>query len=77
MPTYEYICQDCHMVMEIQATIAEKERGLTPICPTCGGTRMAQAFGGVTVMGKARGNSGGSACGPQAGPGCCGSGCCG
>lgn len=71
MPTYEYVCLDCKETMEIRATIAEKEKGLKPLCSRCGSQRMAQVFGGFTMM-SARGGLGGSGCGPGARPGCCG-----
>ncbi len=70
MPTYEYVCTECQTRMEIRATIAEKEKGLTVICPKCWSKKTAQVFSGFMMMGATKGN--GSA--PNCGPGCS---CCG
>jgi len=72
MPTYEYACTECGEQIEVHATIAEKQKGLKVVCPKCGSKKTARVFGSFTVMGAARGRSGPSMCGPQAGPGCCG-----
>jgi len=72
MPIYEYVCTECDEPIEAQATIAEKEKGLKVVCPKCGSKKTARAFGRFMVTGAARGKSGPSTCGPQAGPGCCG-----
>ena len=49
MPTYEYVCTECQTRMEIRATIAEKEKGLTVICPKCGGKKTAQVFSSFMI----------------------------
>ncbi len=73
MPIYEYACTACGEQIEVQATIAEKEKGLKVVCPKCGSRKTARVFGSFTVTGASRGQGGPSTCcGPQAGPGCCG-----
>lgn len=72
MPIYEYACLDCQEKVEIIMSFSEKERGVKPLCPKCGGTKMAQVFGSFAVRGTSRSpniNFGG--CDPSAGPGCC------
>jgi putative FmdB family regulatory protein len=71
MPTYEYVCTDCGAGIEVEATIAEKEKGLKVTCPDCGSKKVAQVFGGFSVMGSPRGSRRPPMCGPEAGPGCC------
>lgn len=77
MPTYEYGCIDCGCKFDVFATISEKEKGLDPICPDCGGKNTVQLFNSINFIKSDGGsadtafrNSGG--CGPNAGPGCCG-----
>lgn len=68
---YEYRCQACEAGFEVQATLAEKEAGLHPVCPQCGSLQTTQRFTSVGIL---RGGSGAlpaAACGPGAGPGCC------
>lgn len=72
MPIYEYICTECGEKVEVQATIAEKEKGLKVICPKCGSKKMAQVFGSFMVISSSSSKNNPSGCGPQAGPGCCG-----
>ena len=71
MPVYEYICSLCKEKVEITASVAEKAKGLKPICPKCGNKKMIQVFGSFSI-GSSRGSSGGSFCPPTAGSGCCG-----
>jgi len=71
MPIYEFVCPACKARLEIMATVAEKEKGLKPVCPRCGYEKMIPVFGGFSI-GSSRGSSGGSFCPPTAGPGCCG-----
>lgn len=72
MPVYEYVCQDCRKPSELRASVEEYSKGVRPACPHCGSQRLIRAF---SVIGLATGSgprSGGSGCGPNAGPGCCG-----
>ncbi|NPV13339.1 zinc ribbon domain-containing protein [candidate division WOR-3 bacterium] len=55
MPVYEYSCDDCGHKFDIVATLAEKEAGLTPVCPNCGGRKVHQVFGRFTVVGGSKG----------------------
>ncbi len=54
MPVYEYSCDDCGHKFDIVATLAEKEAGLKPVCPNCGGRRVHQIFGRFTVVGGSK-----------------------
>ena len=69
MPVYEYACRDCSEHVDVRATIAEKEIGLSPVCPSCESgsmQRLRTAFATRRADAPA-GTSGG---------GCCGGGCC-
>jgi putative FmdB family regulatory protein len=71
MPTYDYVCQDCGAPFEVRASMAEYSQGLEPRCPHCGSRKAIRTFTSVSVFtGRRAGGSG--ACGPAAGPGCCG-----
>lgn len=70
MPTYEYVCTECQTRIEIRATIAEKEKGLTVICPKCGSNKTAQVFNSFMMIGTTKGNAAAQNCGP--GCSCCG-----
>jgi putative FmdB family regulatory protein len=50
LPVYEYQCQDCGKKFEVIATLAEKEAGLSPACPSCGRKRARQVFSRFTLM---------------------------
>ncbi len=66
---YAYRCEDCGEQFTVRATLAEKERGLTPRCPACGSREVDQDFASVGIV-----RSGGGSvpfCGPGAGAGCC------
>lgn len=67
---YAYQCETCGEQFTVRATLAEKERGLSPHCPVCGSGEVAQDFSSVGFI-----RSGGSSpvpfCGPGAGAGCC------
>jgi putative FmdB family regulatory protein len=73
MPLYDYHCEKCDEIFEVRASIAEKQAGLKPECPTCHSAKTKQVLTAGLVI---RGSDGGSvafpACGPNAGPGCCG-----
>ena len=64
MPTYEYRCKSCGECVEVQASLAEKEKGLNLTCPRCGSPEMVQTFSSF-VMGSSKGKSfsGGCSCG--------------
>jgi putative FmdB family regulatory protein len=70
--TYEYKCDECGALLEIRATIAEKERGLRVECPACGSTRVTQVFTAANVLTRSgRGGGPPPCCGRGSGSGCC------
>ncbi len=70
MPTYEYLCLECGDTFELQATMAEKTKGLDEQCPNCEGTLTQQVYGGISVRTNSRNT-------PPPTGGCCpGGGCC-
>lgn len=73
MPYYDFRCEACDEAFEIHASIKEKENGLEPVCPNCGSKKTRQM---ITAGLLIRGGNGRDlilpACGPNAGPGCCG-----
>ncbi|MGQ9708514.1 MAG: FmdB family zinc ribbon protein [bacterium] len=54
MPVYEYSCEQCGEKFDVIATLAEKEAGLQPVCPSCGGMNVRQVFGRFTVVGGSK-----------------------
>ncbi len=74
MPFYDYCCEQCATEFEVRASIAEKQAGLQPECPTCHGHAVRQIVTAGLVLHSSDGGSLSSA-----GPACgCGqSGCCG
>ena len=71
MPFYDYQCQKCQTVFEVRATFKEKQEGLKPKCPQCQSKKTRQILtSGLLLLHTNDGPSG--ACGPNAGPGCCG-----
>lgn len=54
MPVYEFYCEDCEKKFEVVATLQEKEAGLNPICPICGGSQVHQVFGRFTLIGGSK-----------------------
>jgi putative FmdB family regulatory protein len=74
MPHYDYQCNHCQTVFEVQAMFKEKEVGLEPECPQCHGKETQQLLStGLLIRFGGNGVSlTMSACGPNAGPGCCG-----
>ena len=72
MPRYEYHCKECGYYFDVWASVAEKEKGLEPVCEKCGSGKMEQVFGGISIQtGKAvvsTSGNGGSCCG---GGDCC------
>jgi putative FmdB family regulatory protein len=71
MPLYDYQCQNCQAVFEVRATFKEKQEGLKPKCPQCQSKKTRQLLtSGLLLLHTSDGPS--EACGPNAGPGCCG-----
>lgn len=54
MPFYDYQCKDCGAVFEVRATIQEKEGGLKPTCPECGGHKVRQRLSNVQMISGGR-----------------------
>jgi len=54
MPVYEFRCDECGRKFDVIATIEEKEAGLQPVCPNCGGMNVRQVFGRFTVVGGSK-----------------------
>lgn len=50
MPIYEYHCENCGKRFEIFASIKDKEKGLSEVCPKCKSKRVHQIFGKITVI---------------------------
>jgi putative FmdB family regulatory protein len=70
--TYEYKCDSCGTVFEINATVAEKARGLRPECPICASPEATQVYSSMALFSRSR--SGGGTppcCGPGSGSGRC------
>ncbi len=66
---YVYSCEDCGDIFEVRATLAEKERGLSPRCPECSSENVEQEFTNVGILTNSAG--GGPFCGPGPRTGCC------
>ena len=75
MPLYDYQCKQCQTVFEVRATFKEKEAGLEPECPQCHTKKTHQLL--TTGLFLRKSDDGADVtwpgCGPNAGPGCCGS----
>jgi putative FmdB family regulatory protein len=67
---YAYRCEACGEQFTVRATLAEKERGLSPRCPLCGSRNVMQDYAGVGIARSGGGS--GSCCGPSRRGGCCG-----
>ena len=50
MPTYEYVCNDCHKSFSAILTITEHENAAPPACPTCGSKNTSQQISGPMVI---------------------------
>lgn len=74
MPLYDYQCQDCQAIFEVQATFKGKEEGLKPKCPQCESkqTRQLLTSGLLLHVVSGHGPQGACACGMAGGSGCCG-----
>ena len=71
MPFYDYQCKDCGEAYEVRATIKEKETGLELLCPKCGSHEARQMLTAARMLHGSK-EFAPPACGPNAGPGCCG-----
>lgn len=72
MPLYSFQCEQCEETFEIRASFKEKEAGLEPECPKCKSKQTRQLLSAGYLIGvRAGANANISACGPDAGPGCC------
>lgn len=71
MPFYDFQCKDCGEAFEVRATIKEKEAGLESVCPKCGSHEVRQMLTAARMLHSSKEFSP-PACGPNAGPGCCG-----
>jgi putative FmdB family regulatory protein len=47
---YEYRCDSCNHVFDVQATLAEKEQGLFPSCPDCNSRETSQVFSAPGIL---------------------------
>lgn len=68
---YAYHCEECGTAFTVRATLAEKERGLTPRCPACGSREVGQDFASVGIVRSGGGGGSVPFCGPGSGAGCC------
>ena len=73
MPSYDYLCQDCGHAFEVRSSIGDYSKGLKPRCPRCDSDHAIRTFTNIQVLTSRTGAARGlGACGPAAGPGCCG-----
>jgi putative FmdB family regulatory protein len=73
MPFYDFRCNQCDHVFTVRATFKEKEAGLQLECPVCHAQATRQVITAGLLIGLAAGDARSApACGPLAGPGCCG-----
>lgn len=74
MPLYDYQCKKCQTIFEVRATFKEKEAGLEPECPQCLSKKTHQLLTSGLFLRKSDGSTDvpWTACGPNAGSGCCG-----
>ena len=71
---YEYECNNCGETFDVWATLAEKEKGIKPVCPKCNSDDTYQVLGSVNVgISSKSGARGGvpPGCGTLSGAGCC------
>ena len=47
MPVYEFQCAKCGEHFEIVSSLSERDE--KAVCPSCGGRKVSQVFGGFTV----------------------------
>jgi putative FmdB family regulatory protein len=75
MPFYTFHCEDCEATFDVRATIQDREAGLRPPCPKCASHEVQQVITAGLLLhssGSDRRTAPACACGPNAGPGCCG-----
>ncbi len=72
MPFYDYRCNACGEVFEVQATMKEKEAGLDVICPKCGGREARQQLTAASTIHAGNEIPSASSCRPDSGGCCCG-----
>lgn len=75
MPIYDYQCDQCKTIFEIQASFQEKDDGLKPICPECQSRESHQVLNvGINLNSSSseKGSSSSTCCGSESGSGCCG-----
>jgi putative FmdB family regulatory protein len=74
MPFYDFRCKQCGHLFTVRASFQEKDAGLKPECPICHESETQQVLTAGILIGPGEIGSGRSApaCGPLAGPGCCG-----
>lgn len=70
MPSYEFECGDCGEPFEVRASFEEKDKGLNPTCPRCGGDNTGRILRGLVFFAKsgrltASRRSGGCCCSPR------------
>lgn len=65
MPSYDFVCQDCHATFEVRLSMSAYAEGGGRTCTRCGSGRVERAFTAVNVI--AGSHSGGSA---RSGGGC-------
>ena len=51
---YEYQCDACSVIFEVRASLAEKEKGLRPACPSCGSEATRQIIAMFAMGGGSR-----------------------
>lgn len=71
MPLYAFRCEDCGEPFDVRASFAEKEAGLAPRCPACGGELVKQVLTAGILINAGSSTSPRPSCGPTAGAGCC------
>lgn len=45
MPRYDYRCETCERIFEIQASMSDREEDRRPECPSCGERETRRVFG--------------------------------
>jgi putative FmdB family regulatory protein len=50
MPTYEYICRDCHKIFSVVTSIKDHEKNPRPPCEHCGSKNVDSFFSGATII---------------------------
>jgi putative FmdB family regulatory protein len=50
MPLYDFRCEDCDEVFEVNASFAELAQ--LSVCPQCGGSQVSRRYGAVLLGGK-------------------------